>query len=373
MQHYKKSVQQYVDPLSKSALYYLLAKEIKKLNSTIDKGECRTLTGRVVKQPLQAALFSPDQKLIFPVYEEDLPCFIISDAIPAPKFTANDTITEILSGNQSASYTDRPQKEITRLRSVLGSALSINHGVHNSSIQNKLAFLAGRLGLISGPSIRILDIGGDSAQVLENCCQYGHNVWGVDSRPDRAKCNYERLKVSTSYSEGNFHLCIADDRYLPFPDEAFDAVLADFLDRPPGHVTRALAESARVTKHDNPVLAGFAVESRLLKPLKHKDKLSELPYTVKVMISVLAGAGLTPFWWVYGMAKASDRFRNADMRALLTDAAVYSYSALFNVKEDYLYPRQLVDLLRENQLARQSSFESIQMGTNRWFLLKKLL
>ena len=372
MQHYKKPVQHYVDPLSKSVLYYLLAKEIKKLNGAIEKGACRTITNRVVKQPLQAALFSPEQNLIYPVFDEGLPCFLLSEAIPAPDFKTEDSFAELLTGDRPAPPGARPRAEIGRLKSVLGSALSIKQDDDHSATQNKLAFLAGHMGRKPEKNIRILDIGSGSGQVLENCCRQGHKVCGVDTEPERAKATYERLKVSTSYSDGDFQLCIADVRHLPFPDEAFDAVLADYAQHPPEVIDRTLSEGARVTKKNNPFLAGFAVESRLLKPRKHKDKLSELPYKVKVMMSVLSGAGITPFWWIYGMAKASDTFRQADMRVLLKDATIYSYSALFNVKEDYLYPRQLVELFRDHQLVRQPSYESVQIGTNRWFLLKRI-
>lgn len=372
MQHYKKPVQHYVDPLSKTALYYLLSKEIKKLNRMIEQGECRTLANRVVNQTLQAALYSPDQNLVYPVYDEGLPCFLIDRALPGPEFEAHEEINDIVSDLQPGPGGERSMEEIDRLKSVLGSALSINQGDNHSRAHNKLAFLAGYLGGVSDTGFRVLDIGIGHGQVVENCCNLGHTVCGVDLRPERAKSTYERLKVATSYSDGDFQLCIADARHLPFPDAAFDAVLADFVQQAPDRIAPALSESARVTKNDNPLLAGFAVESRLLKPLKHKDKLSELPYTVKVMMSVLSGAGLTPFWWVYGMAKASDTFRHADMRILLKDAAIYSYSVMFNVREDYLYPRQLVELFRDKKLVRQSSYESVQIGTNRWFLLKKI-
>ena len=372
MQHYKKPVRQFVDPLSKSALYFLLAKEIKKLNKLIHQGACRNIANRIVKQPLQAALFSPDQNLIYPVIDEDIPCLLITEALPAPKFKASAAIEELLAEYQSGTTTDLPKDEIGRLKSVLGSALSVNREDNHSATHNKLAFLTGHLGRMADKGCRILDIGSGNGQVLENCCNLGHKVFGIDTHADRARKTNERLKISTSHSDGDFQLCIADARHLPFPDHVFDAVLADFAQQPPDDIARSLSESARVTKKNNPLLAGFSVESRLLKPLKPKEKLSELPYSVKVMLSVVSAAGLTPFWWVYGMAKASDTFRYADMREIMQEAAIYSYSALFNVKEKYLYPRQLVELFHAHDLVRQSSFDSVQIGTNRWFLLKSM-
>ena len=372
MQHYKKPVQHFVDPLSKNPLYYLLSKEIKKLNKSIEQGGCKTIGDLTVKEPVSAALFSPDQNLIYPLVGEGIPCFFLNRALPAPNFELSHAIRHLLSGNQPGVVAGARKDEIGRLKSVLGAALSVKQGDSHSATQNKLAFLTSHLDRIPEKGARILDIGSGHGKVLENCCSLGHTAYGVETRVDRAIAAYERLKVSTSYYDGDFQLCIADPRHLPFADQSFDAVLADLVQQRPDEIDQSLSESARVVKTNNPLLAGFAVESRLLKPLKHKDKLSELPYTVKVMMSVLSGAGITPFWWVYGMSKASDTFRHADMRVLLKDAAIYSYSALFNVKEDYLYPRQLVELFQNHQLVRQSAFESVQIGTNRWFLLKRI-
>jgi uncharacterized protein YbaR (Trm112 family) len=62
-------------PVSKTPLNLLLPDRLAKLNGAIEAGEVRFIDGRPVEQPLEEALITEDDKVIYPI-EDSIPILL---------------------------------------------------------------------------------------------------------------------------------------------------------------------------------------------------------------------------------------------------------------------------------------------------------
>lgn len=62
-------------PVSKSPLKLLLPEKLARLNGAIEAGEVKFIDGQLVEQPLQEALITEDDKVIYPI-EDSIPILL---------------------------------------------------------------------------------------------------------------------------------------------------------------------------------------------------------------------------------------------------------------------------------------------------------
>jgi len=82
------------------------------------------------------------------------------------------------------------------------------------------------LDLLEKPSNKlILDIGTATGRIARSLLKLNNDVVGIDINYDRLKLASEKSKKEVS-SKSIYHIVMADGHYLPFRDEAFDAVFS---------------------------------------------------------------------------------------------------------------------------------------------------
>lgn len=72
-------------PVSQTPLRRLEQKRLKQLNQAIDNGEVQTVTGAAVQEPLDEALITVDDKVIYPV-RDSIPVLLYEEGIGTTQF-----------------------------------------------------------------------------------------------------------------------------------------------------------------------------------------------------------------------------------------------------------------------------------------------
>lgn len=148
---------------------------------------------------------------------------------------------------------------------------------------------------------RVLDVGTGTGTAARAACERGAQVVAVDAEPGMLALAAEQAPSA------EMHLAALPD--LPFPDDEFDAVVANFVVNHVGRPRAALAELRRVTRPGGriavtlwtaPSAAGQALlgravqETGLSRPdhLPALDPAEDFPRTEQGLAGLLAEAGL---------------------------------------------------------------------------------
>ncbi len=102
-----------------------------------------------------------------------------------------------------------------------------------------------------GPGMAVLDIGCGRGEIVRHCARLGADVYGVDYAPVAVRMTRDLIRAEQGKSpSGRMGVCLADAKYLPFPDQYFDRVLMfDVVEHLyPWELHRALLEARRVLK-----------------------------------------------------------------------------------------------------------------------------
>ncbi|TDP96085.1 class I SAM-dependent methyltransferase [Labedaea rhizosphaerae] len=150
------------------------------------------------------------------------------------------------------------------------------------------------------PGAGVLDVGAGTGAVAAAARARGASVVAVDAEPDMTACVADRLP-------GVATVCAALPE-LPFADEAFDAVVGNFVVNHVGRPRHAVAELRRVTRSGGrvavtvwaaPAAAGQALLGRAVAAagvaggaVLGLDPADDFPRTPAGFAAVLRGAGL---------------------------------------------------------------------------------
>ncbi|HEY3501848.1 MAG TPA: class I SAM-dependent methyltransferase [Actinocatenispora sp.] len=154
----------------------------------------------------------------------------------------------------------------------------------------------------AGPGVRLLDVGTGSGNVAAAACAREARVTAVDAEPDMVRVTATAVPLAG--------VGVAALPELPFADDAFDAVTANFVLDHVGWPRRALAELGRVTRPGGrlavtvwaaPAGAGQALLPRATeaagvrrpahRPVQAPE--TDFPRTEQGLVDLLAVAGLS--------------------------------------------------------------------------------
>lgn len=152
-----------------------------------------------------------------------------------------------------------------------------------------------------GPDVRLLDVGTGSGNVAAEACARGARVTAVDADPGMAEVAAKTVPLA--------EVGVAELPVLPFADDAFDVVTANFVLDHVGRPRRSLAELGRVTRPGGRIavtmwavpggegraLLGRAIEAAGVHRLTHRavlDSETDFPRTEQGLADLMRAAGI---------------------------------------------------------------------------------
>ena len=104
------------------------------------------------------------------------------------------------------------------------------------------------------PGMRILDVGCGRGEIIRHCLRLGVDAYGIDYAEVAAQMSKDVVaqEVQQSETEAAGGVCLADAKFLPFPDDFFDRVLMfDVVEHLfPWELHKALLDIRRVLTDD---------------------------------------------------------------------------------------------------------------------------
>jgi cyclopropane fatty-acyl-phospholipid synthase-like methyltransferase len=105
-----------------------------------------------------------------------------------------------------------------------------------------------------GPGMKLLDVGCGRGEIIRHCMRLGIDAFGIDYAEVAARMSSEVVTQEAGQGElkAAGGVCLADAKFLPFPDEYFDRVLMfDVVEHLyPWELHKALTDIHRVLRKD---------------------------------------------------------------------------------------------------------------------------
>ncbi|KPA15475.1 membrane protein containing Methyltransferase type 11 domain protein, partial [Candidatus Magnetomorum sp. HK-1] len=194
----------------------------------------------------------------------------------------------------------------------------------------------------------IIDIGCGLGELLSYFYKSGYSVAGFDISYEFVQT--AKKKLDGTNSDLPYFVCVADAKHIPFSDSCFSIAICSLVYRLTGNLHKSFSETSRVFINNGLCIGSFAIESLMFKIQRLLKNFSSFPFTVKIIISLMMGLTIFPFFSIIETFKRKD-FKSPFKKKyneILYSCIVAAYSTTFMTNCDFMNEKQLDILFEKN-------------------------
>lgn len=345
MRHYPKPTPLYVDPISKTPLFFLLRQEVADLNQKLQTGRLQNLAGAPISTLLTSGLYSPQMEVVYPVFPSDMACFLMHNAIPAASF--------------------KPRPEIMTLATKINDALApVSPTATEAHLPADLP-----------PEVESLHIEGAPTSLIAPLLKKGGRIWLTSSSPQKLQNWKKQIKAMENdlEAEAEVRTFLADPQHLPFAKGSLDAVWqhtvcepSEIDDQPP------ISNLSKILKTNGWLWVTVARPTAVEGRSAWRNLTKALPAPIKQVASMLVGAGRVPMSMAtQALQGQSVAISAKHLRNRLKSHIADSYTALFETSLKTSPQKTELQLSQDGLRLRKSAVFAGKKGPQQWFLLQK--